>query len=242
VSWPNYALAASIEIAEVARALAPGTVVEPFTNGVETDVFRPVPGSMPKKEGERWAIVPRRLVEKNGVEDLIRAAPRVRARIPGARFLIVGDGPERSRLEVLGNALGVADAIRFLGPMPHTDMPGLIASAEIAIFPSRMEATSVAALEALACERPVVATRVGGLPEIVNEEVGVLVPPADPEALADGVVKLFEEGDLAAMGRRARERVISRWSNARLVDRHLDIYEDLVGGRPVRLAPPNEGT
>jgi glycosyltransferase involved in cell wall biosynthesis len=105
-----------------------------------------------------------------------------------------------------------------------------------------MEATSVAALEALACERPVVATRVGGLPEIVNEEVGVLVPPADPEALADGVVKLFEEGDLAAMGRRARERVISRWSNARLVDRHLDIYEDLVGGRPVRLAPPNEGT
>jgi glycosyltransferase involved in cell wall biosynthesis len=80
----------------------------------------------------------------------------------------------------------------------------------------------------------VVATRVGGLPEIVGEDVGTLVTPGDPEALANGVVKLLEERDLPAMGRRARERVIARWTNARLVTRHLEIYEDLVAGRSVR--------
>jgi glycosyltransferase involved in cell wall biosynthesis len=98
-----------------------------------------------------------------------------------------------------------------------------------------MEATSVAALEALACERPVVATRVGGLPEIVSEDVGTLVEPADPRAIARGVVKLLKESDLPAMGRRARERVVARWSNDRLVARHLEIYEDLVAARPVRI-------
>ncbi|MEX1259147.1 MAG: glycosyltransferase family 4 protein [Gemmatimonadota bacterium] len=234
VRWPDYALAASIEIAEVARTLSPGTLVEPLANGVETDRFRPVVAALPTRDGERWVIVPRRLVPKNGVEDLIRAVPRVRERIPGARFLVVGDGPERTSLEALAGELGVSGVVTFLGAKPHDEMPGLLASAEIAVFPSRMEATSVAALEALACERPVVATRVGGLPEIVGEDVGTLVTPGDPEALANGVVKLLEERDLPAMGRRARERVIARWSNARLVTRHLEIYEDLVAGRSVR--------
>jgi len=241
VRWPDYALAASLEIAEVARRLAPGAVVEPLANGVETERFRPVPPTIARREGERWVIVPRRLVPKNGVDDLIRAIPKVIEEIPGARFLVVGDGPERGRLEELAAELGASAVIRFLGARAHAEMPGLLASAEIAAFPSRMEATSVAALEALACERPVVATRVGGLPEIVSEEVGTLVEPADPEALARGVVKLLRESDLPAMGRRARERVVARWSNDRLVLRHLEIYDDLVARRPVRRPSSEEG-
>jgi glycosyltransferase involved in cell wall biosynthesis len=96
-----------------------------------------------------------------------------------------------------------------------------------------MEATSVAALEAMACGRPVVATRVGGLPEIVDGSVGALVPPADPEALARAVVDLLQRQDLEALGTRARERVVRYWSNDRLVDRHLEIYAALVEGRAV---------
>jgi hypothetical protein len=138
--------------------------------------------------------------------------------------LIIGDGPERLRLEGLARELGVSDRIDFLGAAPHEAMPGLLASGEIAIFPSLMEATSVAALEAMACERPVLATDVGGLPEIVDERVGGLVPPRDPGGLARGVVRLLRDPHLVEKGQIARERVVTHWSNARLVDRHLEIY------------------
>lgn len=236
VRWPRHVLAASVEIAEVARGLAPEVRVEALPNGVETDRFRPVSPAFPAGPGERVVVVPRRLVPKNGVEHLVRAVPQIVAAVPGARFLLIGDGPERGRLEALAASLGVGEAVRFLGARPHTEMPALLASGEIAVLPSLMEATSVAALEAMACELPVVATQVGGLPELVDGEVGRLVPPGDPGALAEGVVALLGDGDLAEMGRRARVRVEARWSNDRLVERHLTIYEDLVAGRSVR--PP----
>jgi glycosyltransferase involved in cell wall biosynthesis len=181
-------------------------------------------------------LVPRRLFPKNGVEYLVRAVPEIRAEIPGIRVLVIGDGPERSRLEELARDLGVSDRIDFLGASPHEAMPGILASGEIAVFPSLMEATSVAALEAMACERPVLATNVGGLPEIVDEGVGGLVQPRDPGGLARGVVGLLRDPHLEEKGRQARQRVVEHWSNARLVDRHLEIYEDLIAGRPVRSA------
>jgi glycosyltransferase involved in cell wall biosynthesis len=109
-------------------------------------------------------------------------------------------------------------------------MPGLLSSAEVAIFPSLMEATSVAALESMACELPVAASRVGGLPEIVDDDVGALFAPADPENLGAAVVRLLEDPDLATRGQRARRRVVERWSNERWVDRHLEIYGELTGG------------
>jgi glycosyltransferase involved in cell wall biosynthesis len=238
VQAPDHALAASGEIAQVAEALAPGTRVEALTNGVETDTFRPVAPTLPPEPGTRVVLVPRRLFPKNGVEFAIRAAPLVAAEIPEVRFLLVGDGPERTRLEALARELGVEDRVRFLGARPHEAMPGILASAEIAVFPSLMEATSVAALECMACQRPVVATRVGGLPEIVDETVGTLVPPADPRGLADGILRTLRRPDLADAGIRARTRVVDHWSNARLVERHLRIYQALLEGAPVPLPVP----
>jgi glycosyltransferase involved in cell wall biosynthesis len=230
VQWPDYALAASREIAEVARGLAPGTRVEAVTNGVDTTQFAPGRPALPPAPGERRVVVPRRLFKKNGVEHLVRALPRILARVPSARVLIVGDGPERAELELLAGRLTPPGAVVFLGSRPHAEMPGLLRSAEVAVFPSLMEATSVAALEAMACGIPVVATEVGGLPEIVDDAVGALVPSGDPGALADAVVRLLEGDDLVARGRRARERVVASWSNERLVRRHLDVYADLVEG------------
>lgn len=237
VRWPDHALAASREIALVAEGLARNRRVEAVTNGVETERFRPVPPAFPPAEGERHLLVPRRLYPKNGVEYLVRALPMICAEVPRVRALIVGDGPERGRLEALARELKVSDRIDFLGAVPHDQMPGILASGEIAIFPSLMEATSVAALEAMACEKPVLATNVGGLPEIVDSQVGGLVPPADPEGLAKGVVALLRDPHLGEKGRLARQRVVSQWSNARLVDRHLEIYSDLIAGRAVRSAP-----
>lgn len=222
-------LATSVEIRDVAGGLAPEIPVEAVTNGVETDFFRPVEPTVPPGDGPTL-VVPRRLFEKNGVEYLVRAMPRI-VRETGARALLVGDGPERERLEALSRELGVAERVWFMGARPHREMPGLLSSGDVAVFPSLVEATSVAALEAMACRVPVAASRVGGLPEIVDEEVGTLFTPADAEAVAGAVISLLERDELDAAGRRARERVVERWSNDRLVERHLEVYAELRGRR-----------
>jgi glycosyltransferase involved in cell wall biosynthesis len=224
-------LAASSEIAEVATSLAPGHTVEAVTNGVETSLFRPgEPTLQPCEAGGARIVVPRRLFEKNGVEYFVRALPMILER-RAVEAVLVGDGPERARLERLAHELGVAEHLRFLGAQPHDAMPGLLSSADLAVFPSLMEATSVAALECMACEVPVAASRVGGLPEIVDDTVGGLFEPADPEDLARCVSVLLERNDLHAVGARARRRVVDHWSNARLASRHIEIYEDVIARR-----------
>ena len=231
VRWPDHAFAASEEIRAVAENLGGGRWVEALTNGVDTARFRP-PGN---RRGGRppTLVVPRRLVPKNGVEYFVRALPRIRQRVPGVRARLIGDGPERERLEMLARGLQVEESLEFLGAQPHAEMPELLGSADIAIFPSLMEATSVAALEAMACGLPVVATAVGGLAEIVDEEVGTLVPPANPDALARAVATLLGDADLRKRGDTARARVAARWSNDHLVERHLEVYGDLLAGRRV---------
>ena len=227
----DHNLAASSEIAAVGEGIAPGVRVEALTNGVETSFFRRVEPTLPAlPDGRARLIVPRRLFHKNGVEYLVRAMPLITAEID-VEAVLVGDGPERQKLEALAAELGVADRLTFLGARPHQEMPGLLSSGDLAIFPSLMEATSVAALEAMSCELPVAASRVGGLPEIVSDQVGGLFEPADPAALAAKVVELLRGGQLRALGAEARRRVADRWSNARLADRHLEIYEELVARR-----------
>jgi len=231
VAAGDHNLAASVEIARVAEGLAPGHGVEPLTNGVDTDLFHRVEPALPAPgNGRRRVLVPRRLFHKNGVEHFVRAVPLI-ARAVDIEAVLVGDGPERGALERLADDLGVSRRIRFLGAKRNAEMPGLLSSAELAVFPSLMEATSVAALECMACELPVAASNVGGLPEIVDDQVGGLFQPADPADLARVVLGLLQDADLRALGARARERVVANWSNARLAARHLEIYEELIRRR-----------
>lgn len=234
IEWTDYNLAASQEIAGVAEGIAPGVSVEALPNGVETSLFRRTAASI--TPGERVRImVPRRLYEKNGVEFFVRAMPLIVEQVD-AEAVIIGDGPERATLENLARELRMGDRIRFLGTRPNAEMPGLLSSGRVAVFPSLVEATSIAALEAMACELPVAASRVGGLPEIVDDTVGALFEPENPTDLAKAVIGLLSRDDLDGLGARARERVVSRWSNARLTDRHLEIYQAVLDGHRRRAA------
>jgi glycosyltransferase involved in cell wall biosynthesis len=224
----DWLLAASTEIRDVALSLYPHPRAEALTNGVDTTMFRRTSPSLPvAAPGVRRVIVPRRLFHKNGVEYFVRALPLMRREMP-VEALLVGDGPERQRLEQLARELNVADACHFMGARPNTEIPGLLASAEVAVLPSLMEATSVAALEAMSSEVPVAASNVGGLPEIVDETVGTLFEPASPESLAQRLVALLRRPDLKEAGMRGRERVVRSWSNERLAKRHLEIYQTLL--------------
>jgi glycosyltransferase involved in cell wall biosynthesis len=228
VASADYLLAPSRELLDTALSLYPHRRAQVLLNAVDTETFRHTAPTLPPTTRRR-VIVPRRLFPKNGVEYFVRALPRI-ARDVDVDAVVVGDGPERARLDRLAAELGVDGRIRFLGSKPHVEMPGIFSSAEIAVIPSLMEASSVAALEAMACGIPVAASRVGGLPEIIDESVGTLFEPGNPDSLAEAVVRaLNDRAGLVRKRDAARRRVVDRFSLGRLVDRHLEIYHDLLG-------------
>ncbi len=148
-----------------------------------------------------------RLVDTKGADLLIRAAPRVRARFPAVRFVLIGEGPEENALRRLAEAEGVSEAVVFAGY--RTDARQLLPAFDILAAPSRDEGLSLAVLEAMGCGIPAVASRLGGIPSLLTDGVtGLLIPPDDFAALADALIRLLAEPEQAeAMGRAGRERV-----------------------------------
>jgi len=153
------------------------------------------------------------LVPRKGIDVLLRALPAMRAaRADRAVLLVGGDGPEREPLERLAAELGLSARVTFLGR--RADKAELLAACDAFVLPSRQEGLGVAALEAMAAGRVVVASRVGGLGEtVVHEGTGLLVPPDEPEALARALDRLLEEPGL-------RER-LGAAGPARVEDGHL---------------------
>jgi glycosyltransferase involved in cell wall biosynthesis len=216
-------LSTSKEIDGVVKGLLPRAYTQPIVNGIDTGTFRPVEASLPKQEGEFLIVCPRRLVEKNGVEFLVRALAIMKARMK-VKVYISGDGPLRGDLERLAEELGVKDNLVFLGSVDNDRMPSVYSSADLVVIPSLVEATSIAALEAMSCERVVAASRVGGLPEIIDDEVGLLFESGSPEAIAEAVEGVRERTDRADMGRAARKRVDASWSIRKVADTHEELY------------------
>lgn len=168
-----------------------------------------------------------------GQRYLIDAWAAVRAAVPDATLLLLGDGSLRAELEELTRRQGVAASVRFLG-FREPALPYLLAC-DLLVQPSLTEGMPNAVLEAMAARRPVVATRVGGLPDVVSDgETGVLVPPADPQALARAIVGLLANPDRrAAMGEAAGRRVRDRFPVERMVTLTEEAYRRS-GRLPVR--------
>jgi glycosyltransferase involved in cell wall biosynthesis len=153
------------------------------------------------------------LVKRKGIDVLLRALSAMRAAEAERTVLLVGgEGPEHEPLEVLAEELGLSARVTFLGR--RTDKAELLAACDAFVLPSRQEGLGVAALEAMAAGRAVVASRVGGLGEtVLDEGTGLLVPPGEPEALARALDRLLEEPEL-------RER-LGAAGPARVEDGHL---------------------
>jgi glycosyltransferase involved in cell wall biosynthesis len=218
-------LSTSKEIDAVTRDLLPSARTLPIVNGIDTELFKPVAGSLTRSDDQFVIVCPRRLVEKNGVEFLVRAVPLLADRL-NVRVYIAGDGPLRDYLKGLARDLGVAERIVFMGSVENQRMPSVFASADLVVVPSLIEATSIAALEAMACEKVVAASRVGGLPEIIDDRVGVLFESGSPEAIAFAVAAFAARPDKAALGRAARRRVEANWSIAQMADVHERVYRE----------------
>jgi glycosyltransferase involved in cell wall biosynthesis len=173
-----------------------------------------------------------RLVPIKRVELVLLAMAEARQRGAPVRLVVVGDGQCRASLERLAHELDIADVVRFLGYLP--DSSTVAAAADIAILSSDNEGTPVWLIEASAARRPAVATRVGGVPDVVLPDAGVLVGRGDHSALADGVAQLARDPQRRAeMGARAREHVTRAFSIERLLTDIEALYDELLTRHPV---------
>lgn len=167
------------------------------------------------------------------VSDLIRAMPGIVAERPEARFLIVGTGPDEASLRELAQALGVADCVRFTGYQANTQP--FYHLMDVFALASAHEAFGLVLVEAMFAELPVVATRVGGIPSVVNEgDTGYLVEPYQPKELARAIGMLADDACLrCSMGEKGRERALKKFSSERYVSDVDELYQRLLAERKV---------
>ncbi len=174
-----------------------------------------------------------RLVAKKGFAQLLQAAPHVLAEHPNTWFVIAGDGPERVRLETLAGELGIAEKVVLSGAVSWTEVPDYLRMCSFLIVPSIRDASGnldglpTTVLEAMAAGRPVVATSIGGIPLVVENDVtGLLVPEADPAALAEAMLNLAgQPKQRMEMGLEARRRVEQDLTWEAVARRFDDLYD-----------------
>jgi glycosyltransferase involved in cell wall biosynthesis len=166
-----------------------------------------------------------RLEAEKGHRTLLEAWPLVLAEVPSARLLIIGEGSERDSLEAQVASLGIEDRVVFTGR--REDVPAVTAALDVAVLPSYREAQGLSVLEAMALGRPVIASRVGGIPEMIEDGVsGLLVEPHDCDALAAGIVRLLTDHPLADMiAHRGHELVHDRFCIELMVHSMSDLYD-----------------
>jgi glycosyltransferase involved in cell wall biosynthesis len=172
-----------------------------------------------------------RLALQKGQRHLIAAMPLLLERVPRARAIIAGGGDLEDYLRVLASDMGVAERVHVLGP--RKDVPALMHAVDVFVMPSIWEGFGLVLLEAMAAGRPIVASRVATIPEVVADgETGLLVPAGDPLALADALAQLAEDPDRAArMGEAGRERLRRQFSVEKMVGDTELLYRELLDER-----------
>ncbi|MFF4348679.1 glycosyltransferase [Streptomyces sp. NPDC001530] len=223
--WTDFVVANAQAVADDVRR----------SEGVPAAKLGVIPNGMPEREFEPAepaelattlpvVVCVANLKSHKGHRYLLEACAMLRSRAGGCTLALIGDGPERAELEAQARRLRID--VRFLGA--RTDAARFLARADVVVLPSLHEGFSNAVMEAMAVGRPVVATAVGGTPELLQGR-GVLVPPADAAALADGLQSVLGDRELAArLGQQGREWALAHLSADVMVERYLSLYRELL--------------
>ncbi|CAN5791962.1 N-acetyl-alpha-D-glucosaminyl L-malate synthase BshA [soil metagenome] len=204
--------------------------IEVIPNFIDTERYRPglepCHRSLLAPGGEKILMHVSNFRAVKRVEDVVRAFARVARRIP-ARLVMVGDGPDRPRALQRAEELGVADQVLFLGK--HAAVEELLSCADPFLLPSESESFGLAALEAMACGVPVVASNTGGIPEVVTPEAGALLPVGDAEGMGDAALEFLTDDALwKRASEAARSVAVERFSVERIVPVYEDWYERII--------------
>jgi glycosyltransferase involved in cell wall biosynthesis len=169
------------------------------------------------------AVCAARLVRQKGQDVLVSAWPQVRAAVPGAQIVLVGDGPDRAALEA-----AATDGVRFAGAADRDEAMRWMYAADVVVCPSRWEGMSLVPLEAMALGRPLVVTDVDGMAEVVPPVAARIVPVDDAQALASAVIELLADPEAAEKaGRAGREHVVAGRASHGSADKLLGLYTEL---------------
>ena len=230
--------AAVIAVSEgVRRRLIAGGVsrdkVHLIRNGVDLQPFAGIkraPAANEAADGPFTVGLVARLSHEKGVDLFLQAAAGVVEHVPGTRFVVGGDGPDRGTLHKLLEELHLGQRAQLAGR--QDDMPAFYAGLDVLVLSSRQEGMPMALLEGMASGLPIVATTVGEVPQVVLEgETGLLVPPENPVALADAVTELLRTPErFREMGRRGRARVTQEFSADQMATAYLEVYKQVCHG------------
>jgi sugar transferase (PEP-CTERM/EpsH1 system associated) len=212
----------------------------PILNGVDTTTFMPRPADKETIRTEMGLEVDPLYIGTVGnlrpVKNqalLLQAVQQVCTRYNHVRVVIIGDGPLRVQLVGMAEALGIHKQVRFLGA--RSEIPELLNAMDIFVLPSLSEGLPMSVLEAMSCGLPVVATRVGGMPEVVVDgQTGLLVASEDTQQLARALETLVQQQDTRmTLGQQGRKRVVEYFSLHRMVRDYQTLYESLISGQRV---------
>jgi len=191
---------------------------------------RPV-SSSPARVPECYLLAVGGLIPRKAYDVLLKALGIAQSRGHRLDLVIIGDGPEAANLTALAKALGIEDQVFFTGEIPHAEALGFYSRAKFFVHTAREEAFGLVLLEAMYFETPVIASRVGGIPEFVKDgETGLLVNPDDPTALAETMIRLDRDELLrTSLAARGREMVTGVHSWGRVVQAYKRAYDEVLG-------------
>lgn len=200
--------------------------VRVVTNGVDLDEFRPKESVDDTPNRTKRIVFVGRLVHNKGVQYLVEAAPSIIREYPNVRFVIAGDGPLTEELRKRTGILGVESTFEFLGVTPN--IADILRESDLFVLPSLFEGMSLTVLEAMACSLPIVATNVGGTPEVViDNKTGLLVEPCNAEQLAHSILEILGNEKLGRqLGRNARLFVEKHHSWDECAKSTMQVYEE----------------
>jgi N-acetyl-alpha-D-glucosaminyl L-malate synthase BshA len=209
--------------------------IEVIPNFVNCDVYTPFTDEAVRSEARKRLAKPGEAIlihlsnfrPVKRVVDVVKIFARVARQVP-SQLVLVGDGPDRSAAEWLAHELGIHDRIHFLGKQERVNE--LLPLADLMIMPSELESFGLAALEAMACKVPTIATRVGGVPELIDDGVtGLLYPVAALDAMAAGAIGLLQDRDrLEVMRDAARKTARTRFCSTMIVPHYVKYYESVL--------------
>jgi L-malate glycosyltransferase len=210
--------------------------IEVITNFVNCDVYTPYKDEAVRNEARRRLANPGEAIlihlsnfrPVKRVTDVVKVFAEVVKQVP-ARLVLIGDGPDRSAAEWLAHDLEINDKIHFLGKQERVNE--LLPLADLMLMPSQLESFGLAALEAMACRVPTIATKVGGVPELIDDGVsGLLYPVGDVAAMADGAIRLLKDRErLEVMRDAARKTARSRFCSTLVLPLYVKYYEQILG-------------
>lgn len=170
-----------------------------------------------------------------GYDTLLKSMPQVIKEFPSVKLIIIGDGIQKEYLERLCSDLGISQQVTFLGRKTSAEVSGFLKNIDLFVLASNWEGFGLALIEAMSAGKPVVAAKVGGIPEIVEDgECGFLVPPGDPQTLAEKVIYLLKNRELSTeMGMEGRKRVETLFSLDNMIIKLERLYRDLLNQEKV---------